>query len=146
MEAVLTTCPPSPCALILGTNVTTPLTTPPRLTPSTQSQSWYVASAMSLKRLIAGVVAEDVDVSEDALGLVCRAGECLAVGHVELDRMHVATELSRRRLEVVGPYVGDRDAHACRDESLRHAEPDATAASGDEGDSALDVPHALRTL
>src|SRR5262245_26025750 len=52
IEAVVTTCPPSPCALIRGTNVTTPLTTPPRLTPSTQSQSWYVASDMSLKRLI----------------------------------------------------------------------------------------------
>ena len=52
IDAVFTTCPPSPCALILGTNVTTPLTTPPRLTPSTQSQSWYVASAMSLKRLM----------------------------------------------------------------------------------------------
>src|SRR5262245_4012681 len=52
IDAVVTTCPPSPWAFIRGTNVTTPLTTPPRFTPSTQSQSWNVASAMSLKRLI----------------------------------------------------------------------------------------------
>ena len=59
----------------------------------------------------AGVVAEDVDVAEDALGLVRGAGERLAIGHVELDRVDVAVELRRRRLEVVGPYVGDRDPH-----------------------------------
>ena len=47
---------------------------------------------------------------------------------------------ARRRLEVVGADVCDRHPHACRDERLRHAEPDSAAASGDEGDSALRRP------
>ena len=94
----------------------------------------------------AGVVAEDVDVPEDALGLVGGACERLAIGHVELDRVHVTVELRRRGLEVVGPYVGDRHAHARRDEGLGHPEADSAPASGDEGDLAFHVPHALRTL
>ncbi len=56
----------------------------------------------------AGVVAEDVHVPEDALGLVGGTRERLAVGDVQLDRVHVAAELGRRRLEVVGADVGDR--------------------------------------
>ena len=39
IEAVLTTWPPSPRSFIRGTKVVTPLITPWRLTPSTQSQS-----------------------------------------------------------------------------------------------------------
>ncbi len=90
----------------------------------------------------AGVVAEEMNLPEDPLRLIGGAGERLAIGHVEQDRVHVSVERRRRGLEVVGPYVGDRHAHACRDERLRHAEPDAAPASGDESDSALDVPHA----
>ncbi len=39
MEAVLTMWPPSPCFLMRSMKVWTPFTTPPRFTPSTQSQS-----------------------------------------------------------------------------------------------------------
>ena len=39
IDAVLTMWPPSPCAFMRGTKVRTPLITPPRFTPSTQSQS-----------------------------------------------------------------------------------------------------------
>ncbi len=60
--------------------------------------------------------------------------------------MDGVAELRRRALEVVGADVGDRHAHACSEERLGHAEPDSAPASGDEGDFALDVPHAFRDL
>ena len=90
----------------------------------------------------AGVVAEDMDVPENALGLVRGTSERFAIGHVELDRMYVTADLPHRGLEVIGSYVGDRDAHACRGEGLGHSEPDPAPAPGDEGDPAFDVPHA----
>src|SRR5207245_164622 len=43
IEAVLTMCPPSPPAIIRGTNVSMPWITPQRLTPSTHCQSRCVA-------------------------------------------------------------------------------------------------------
>ena len=103
--------PASSCALILGTNVTTPLTTPPRLTPSTQSQSWYVASAMSLKRLMPAFKQRTWTFPR-TLGLVRRACERLAVGHVELDRVHVTVELQPSRLRGGRP-VRRRSRLAC---------------------------------
>ena len=39
IDAVFTTCPPPPRAFMRGTKVITPLITPCRFTPSTQSQS-----------------------------------------------------------------------------------------------------------
>jgi hypothetical protein len=88
-----------------------------------------------------GVVAEDVDVPEDVLGLVRGPRERLAVGHVELDRVDV--ELGFRGFEMVGPHVGDRHSHSGRDERLRHPEADSAAASGDERNSSFHVKHAL---
>jgi hypothetical protein len=46
IEAVLTMCPPSPCARMRGRIVTMPLIVPPRLTFITQSQSAKVASSV----------------------------------------------------------------------------------------------------
>jgi hypothetical protein len=89
-----------------------------------------------------GVVAEHGDLAEHLLRLVGGARERLAVGDVELDRVHV--ELRCGCLEVVVADVGDCDPHARVHERPRHAEPDAAAAAGDEGDSSFYVKHGLR--
>ena len=91
-----------------------------------------------------GVVAEHVHVAERPLRLVRRACECLPVGHVQPDREDVGAECGRRLLEVVSPYIGDRDLHAGGDECPGQAEADPAPASRDEGDLAFDVPHRRR--
>ncbi len=95
----------------------------------------------------AGVVAEHVHVAEDALRLVGRAREALAVGDIELDRVHVLPppalgQALQSGLEVVGTEVGDHDVHPRCDERLAHTEPDPARTAGDERGLAGDLFHA----
>ena len=95
----------------------------------------------------AGVVAEDVDVAEDALRLVGRTREPVPVGDVELDRVHAVAcaavlEALQGSLDVVLAEVRDHDVHPCGYERRRHAEPDPARPTRDERGLALDLFHA----
>ncbi len=90
-----------------------------------------------------GIVADDVDLAEDALGLVGGAGEGLAVGHVELDEMvrQVGALQHRRRLvEMVLADIRHHHFHAVLEKHPRHAEADARGAPGDKGGFAVERP------
>ena len=80
--------------------------------------------------------------TEDTLRLVGRASEPLAVGDVQLDRVHGLTgERLHGQVDVVPAEIGDHDVHARADERRRHAEPDPAGAAGDECRLALDLLH-----
>ena len=96
------------------------------------------------KDVDAGVVDEDVDLPEDLFGLVGRAHESVAVGDIELERMHTSgciLEVRECLIAMRFAHVGDDDLGAGRREGARDAEADATHAAGDEDDFVLEILH-----
>ena len=89
IDAVFTMCAPSPCSSIRGTKVWMPLTTPPRLTESCQSQSSYVALCIGPNWLTPAVLQSswtgpNVRSASSAAARIRRA-----IGDVEANRMHL---------------------------------------------------------
>ena len=76
-----------------------------------------------------GVVDDDVERAELALGLVEEGGEGVAVGDVERQRDRAAAQLRRRLLGQRQVEVADRDAAALADQRRRRrlADPPGTA-------------------
>jgi hypothetical protein len=94
----------------------------------------------------AGIVDDDVQVAEDALGLIRCRSHGGTVGHVQLDRMHaldvaVVLEAHRGGLDVIRPQIREHDVHARPDECFRDAEADAARATRDERGLACEVLH-----
>src|SRR5262245_57865661 len=102
----------------------------------------------------ARVVAQHVNLTEDALGLEGRARHRLAVGDVEFYGVNraAAVERSHRLLQLVAPDVGYHHLHAFVGEHLRHSEADAAGPAGDECNFAFHffhwspVPYGIRFL
>ena len=94
---------------------------------------------------VAGIVDDDVDAAEaldrgvhDALAEV-RRGDIAVAGH------RPAAELLDERdglLRGLVVEVIDHDARAVAGEAQRHLAPDAPTRSGDDGDLAVELPHA----
>ncbi|KWV48482.1 hypothetical protein AS156_18590 [Bradyrhizobium macuxiense] len=82
-----------------------------------------------------GVVAEHVDIAEDALSLIGRALDCIPVCDIQSNQMEIfvrAIESSRRSVEMLLANVRDDDLHAMSEEGACHPKSDATCSSGDE--------------
>ena len=142
IEAVLTMWPPCPRSFIRGTKVWTPLITPWRLTPSTQSQSSYEEFVDRPEQVHAGIVEQKGDRPHPRLGLVGRRGEAVARGDVEPDPGHLAiVENGKRLLDRILPNVGDHHLAALVEQHPGEAEADAVGAAGDEGRAAREVLH-----
>ena len=92
----------------------------------------------------AGIVAEHVDLAEDALGLVRRTLNIGAVADINLDEMDRvgALELLTHFIEMGLIDVGDDDLHAGFQKGPRHAVTDAARATGDESDLSFELLHA----
>ena len=78
------------------------------------------------------------------LRLVGRAGEGGAVGDVERDAVRLdaaSAQFVERRVDRLGPDVGDGDPAARAAEDFRLAEPRAGGAAGDEGMLAAEILH-----
>src|SRR6185312_4251657 len=92
----------------------------------------------------AGIVADDMNLAEDALDLVGGARHRFAVGDVEPDeviRQVRALEGRGGLIEMVLAHVRHHHFHAGLEEGARHAETDARCAAGDKSGLAVDVFH-----
>src|SRR5262245_6866910 len=91
----------------------------------------------------ARVVAQHVNLTEDALGLAGRARHRLAVGDVEFYGVNrvAAVERSHRLVQMVAPDVGDHHLNALADENLRHTRADAAGPASDKCDFVFHVFH-----
>ena len=139
--------PPSPWASMRGRNVWIAVDDAAEEDPEPPVPVVVPGGRDRPEKAHAGVVAEHVDVAEDALCLVGRARQGFAVGDVELDRVDALlqstfAEALQGGRDVVGPEVGDHDVHARVHERLGHAEADTARAPGDERGPSRDLLHA----
>src|ERR1043165_8901896 len=118
-EAVLTTCPPSPCFRIAGTKWRRPGVTPPTSTPIHQPGA---------RHRHAGIVAGDVELAEATRRLRQRVDHRLLLGDVDPDRQHLlvgAGQLVRGLLHRLLLDVGHHDVGARFGKRRGDAEADA---------------------
>src|SRR5262249_7243702 len=91
----------------------------------------------------ASVVAQHVNLAEDALGLAGRARHRPAIGDVEFYGVNRAgaVERSYRLIKMVAPDVGDHHIHALADEHLRHTQANAAGPASDKRNFVFHVFH-----
>ena len=143
MDAVLTTCPPSPCALMCGRNAWMPWTAPMKLTPISQSQSVSVMASTgppiptpALLQTTCWTLPKAAKVSSAARTTEARSETSQATARASAPEI---LQVAQGRVERALLDVREHHLRPLRGEGAGQGEADAAGRAGHEGGSSVEA-------